>query len=165
MDSTPKVSVPLGCVNLVLALACINVLGWLTLRRLPVTSLTAFVLAFGLVVVALIGLAVLSVVLHLLNPEVARAHGKPAAFVAVASGMVMVIPFAVLALIAELVLHWSAAQAFATAGVMTGAAGIGVEISRLGPGRKANALVPALAGGLFVVVWILFGTLLQEGSK
>ncbi len=161
MNETPRVSAGLGCLQLVLVLASINALGWLTLRRLPLAAPWPDLAALGLTLLALLLLALLAASLHAVNPEVARTHGGVAALVAVSSGMLMVLPFTVLALIAELVLGWSAAQAFATAGVMTGAAGVGVEMSRLGPPKLANALLPALCGGLLVAAWIAAGLLLQ----
>jgi len=36
-----------------------------------------------------------------------------------------------------------------------------VEMSRLGPAKMANALLPAAWGGLFVVTWIVLNIALQ----
>lgn len=159
MNDTPRVSAGLGFVQLVLVLGCIDALAWLTLRRLPAPW--PDLAALGLAVLALLGLAVLAGLLHMLNPEVAQTHGGVASLTAVASGMLMLIPFTVLALIAELALGWSAAQAFATAGIMTGAAGIGVEMGRLGPPKVANALLPTAWGGLFVAIWVVASLVLR----
>jgi hypothetical protein len=117
--------------------------------------------ALGLALLGLAGLLLLSGLLHLVNPEITHTHGALATLVAVASGMLLVIPFTVLALIAELALGWSAAQPFATAAIMTGATGVGVELSRLGASRLANTVLPALAGGLFVAAWMLVQVALQ----
>jgi hypothetical protein len=160
MAATPRVSVAAGFGNLLLVLVCINALGWLTARHLSLPAPWAGGAGFGLASLALLGMLLLMGILHVLNPDLARRYGPLAALVPVASGMLLVVPFTVLALIAELVLHWSAAQAFATAGVMTGAAAIGMETSRLGSARMANSLVPSLAGGLFVAAWMLTNALL-----
>jgi len=164
MDTTQRVSTPAAVANLVVVLASISVLGWLTARHMPVSPVWSWAVAFLLMVMGLVWLGVLTGIVHVMNPEITRTYGGGAALVPVATGMLMVVPFTVLALIAELSLGWSAAQAFAAAGLMTGAGAVGMEIGRLGPRKLLNSLVPAGGGMLFVVVWMLLGALVQGVS-
>lgn len=164
MENPPRVFAAAGLANLLLVLASLAVLGWLTMRRLPFTPAGLAGLLFGFLLLCACGLALLSGMLSVLNPALVRMHGGQAGLVAVVSGMLLIVPFTVLALIADLGLGWSAAQTFATAGVMTGSAAVGMEMSKLGLGRLANSVVPSLAGGLFVVVWMLLNALLQAVS-
>jgi len=164
MDTTQRVSTAAGVANLALVLACITTLGWLTARHTTASPGEAFAVGFGLMVMALIWLGVLTGIVHVMNPEIARTHGSGAALVSVATGMLMIVPFTVLALFAELALGWSAAQAFAAAGLMTGAGAVGMEIGRLGPRKLLNSLVPAGGGMLFVMIWMLTGALMQGVS-
>lgn len=164
MDTTQRVSTPAAVANLVLVLACIATLGWLTARHLPLSAFWSFAISFGLMGMGLVWLGVLTGIVHVMNPEIARTHGKTAALVPVATGMLMIVPFTALALVAELSLGWSATQAFAAAGLMTGAGAVGMEIGRLGPRKLLNSLVPAGGGMLFVAVWMLVGALVQGVS-
>ena len=164
MDTTQRVSTGAGVANLVLVLGCIATLGWLTARHMSLAPIWSFMVTFGLMVMGLIWLALLTGIVHVINPEIAQAHGSGAALVPVATGMLMIVPFTLLALVAELLLGWSATQAFAAAGLMTGAGAVGVEIGRLGPRKLLNSLVPAAGGMLFVVVWMLLGALGQGVS-
>ena len=164
MDTTQRVSTPAAVANLVLVLACIATLGWLTARHLPVSPVWSFAVAFGLMGMGLVWLGALTGIVHVMNPEIARTHGGAAALTPVATGMLMVVPFTALALIAELSLGWSATQTFAAAGLMTGAGSVGMEIGRLGPRKIMNSLVPAGGGMLFVMIWMLMGALAQGVS-
>ncbi len=161
MDTTQRVSTPAAVVNLVLALASIAALGWLTARHMPVSPIWSYAVVFLLTVMGLVWLAVLAGIVHVMNPEIARTYGGGAALVPVATGMLMLVPFTVLALVAELALGWSAAQAFAAAGIMTGAGAVGMEIGRLGPRKLLNSLVPAAGGVLLIVLWTLLSALAQ----
>ncbi|MBU0609175.1 MAG: hypothetical protein KKI08_14915 [Armatimonadetes bacterium] len=164
MDTTPRVSTAAAAANLVLVLGCIATLGWLTARHMPLAPFWSFAVTFLLMVMGLIWLALLTGIVHVMNPEIAQSHGSGAALVPVATGMLMIVPFTVLALVAEFSLGWSATQAFAAAGLMTGAGGVGVEIGRLGPRKLLNSLVPAGGGALFVVIWMLLGAVVQGVS-
>ena len=164
MDTTQRVSTPAAMAELVLVLASIAALGWLTARHMPVSPVWSCAVGLLLAAMGLIWLGVLTGIVHVMNPEIAQTHGGMAALTPVATGMLMVVPFTVLALVAELALGWSAAQAFAAAGLMTGAGAVGMEVSRLGSSKLLNSLVPAGGGVLFVVIWMLASALIQGVS-
>jgi hypothetical protein len=165
MVAAAKPSVVVRLAQLALVLLCIGLLGWLTTRHLPASPVRVGGFVFGFLLLPALGLAILSSLLSTLNPAAANTHGKLAGLSAVSSGMLLIVPFTLLALIADLVLGWSAVLTFATAGVMTGAGAVGTEMSKLGSRRPANMILPTLVGILFVVGWMLLGALLQAVNR
>jgi len=161
MDANRGGSTAAVIAKLTLVIVGFGLLAWLSARQMVSHPVIVCAIAGGLTGAAAVGLLVVTGLMHILNGEVVRAHGALAALGAVASSMLMLLPFAVLALIAELALGWQAVQAFASAGIMVGAAGIGGEMARLGPPRALNTLVPLGAGGLFAGAWVVFGALVQ----
>ena len=76
--------------------------------------------------------------IHLTHPGL----GRDAVQEAAANGLLLLLPFAVLALVAELLLGWNASQTFSSAGLMTACGAVGVEVSRRGGGQLRSMLVP-----------------------
>jgi hypothetical protein len=144
---------------LIVAAACFLVLAALTGRHvgsgwLPVVLFTPLGLVAALAFVgALWGL------LSLVNGRVRRERGPGALAKAISSGLLMLLPFTLLAALAELGLGWNAVQPFMTAGVMTAAGLAGAEAVRLGGGRLANAVVTSLTGLAFSSMWLVLSTL------
>jgi hypothetical protein len=145
-------------VYMIVAGACFFVLAALTGRHvgsgwLPVVLFAPLGMAAALAFVgALWGL------LSLVNGRVRRQHGPDAFTKAISSGLLMLLPFTVLATLAELVLGWNAVQPFMTAGVMTAAGLAGAEAVRLGGGRLTNAVVTSLTGLAFSSLWLVLST-------
>ena len=128
----------------VLAVLCFGVLGALTGRRVgPEPQLLAG-FALGGIVFAWLGLAILGRVLYVFNSQVRKRYGYAAVSNAMGNGFLMLLPFTVLAAVAELYLGWNAVQAFSAAGIMTGAASAGMELGKLGGGRLADAMLAAV---------------------
>jgi hypothetical protein len=145
-------------VYMIVAAACFLVLAVLTGRHvgagwLPVVLFTAVGLIAALGFVGSLG-----GLLYLVNSRVRQQHGTGALIKAVSSGLLMLLPFTMLAALAELGLGWNAVQPFMTAGVMTAAGLAGAEAVRLGGGRLINAVVPALAGLAFSSLWLVLST-------
>ncbi len=92
--------------------------------------------------------------LILLFPRATRRHGWRRTAAGVMRGFLLLIPYAVLAILARSLLGWDATAAFTAAGLMTACAAIGAEIGRLG-GRKLTAmLLPMLAGSALSAIWV-----------
>ncbi len=139
--------------------------------RLPAVlcfaALTALVAgdAPGLPVLILLGLlgllggalalALLTLFLSLVNGAVRREHGRAAVRLAVNGGFLLLVPFTVLALVAELGLGWEAAAGFAAAGIITAAGAAGAELTRLGGRRLPAVLLPMLAGIGLSAAWLV----------
>jgi hypothetical protein len=71
----------------------------------------------------------------------------------VGRGAALVVPLAVLALVAELGLEWDCAQVFAPAALASAACAAGGECVRLGGARLRNALVPWAGAMLAAMIW------------
>ncbi len=78
---------------------------------------------------------------------------------AAGTGMLMLIPFVVLAAAAELLLGWNASVAFASAGLMTSGGATAVEARRQGAGGLGVALIPAMAAALLATGWTIAAAL------
>lgn len=76
-----------------------------------------------------------------------REHGFRMVSRSAGQGMVLLVPFALLAALAELALGWSAVQAFAAAGLMGSAAAAAAATARLG--------APPLRSAVLAGVWSL----------
>jgi hypothetical protein len=140
---------------MIVAAACFLVLAALTGRHvgsgwLPVVLFTPLGLVEALAFVgALWGL------LSLVNGKVLRERGPGAIAEAVSKGLLMLLPFTILAALAELGLGWNAVQPFMTAGVMTAASFAGAEAIRLGGGRMTNVVVASATGLAFSTAWLV----------
>ena len=75
---------------------------------------------------------------------------------AVGSGMLFMIPFTVLAILAMVVLGWNAIMPFASAAVTTAAATAGTEAMKKGAQGIKNVLIPTVAAMVVSTVWMLF---------
>lgn len=89
------------------------------------------------------------------NGTLKQQYGKGFAANAVSRGMLFMIPYAVLCLSAAFFLHWTAAILFVSAALMSSAASIGAELSRLGKTRLANMLLPSLTAFLLSGLWMI----------
>ena len=106
---------------------------------------------FGLMAVVL-----LSGLLALCNPGAfKRPRGLWGLLGAASEGLLLLLPFTILALLAELLLGWNAAQAFAAAGLMASAPGMGAAAMKRGGNRWANLILPSLAGLALSAAWML----------
>ena len=109
--------------------------------------------ALGLVFGAA-GTVGLASVLIILFPRATRRHGWRKTAAGVMRGFLLLIPYAVLAVLARSVLGWDAAAAFTAAGLMTACAAIGAEIARLSGSKLTAMLLPMLAGSALSTIWV-----------
>lgn len=138
-----------------LILACFAVLAWLNGRY--VGSGAGQVAAF-----AVIGLAVATALTAALaglvyaSAPALRVAGFPAAWDAVARGFLLLVPFTLLALLADLAFGWSAATAFMQAAIMTSGAAVGAERSRSSGQKMRLMLLPMGGAFAFSISWIAY---------
>jgi hypothetical protein len=92
--------------------------------------------------------------LHVTSPQVRKQQGFAGAWQSFNTGFMMLIPFTVLALIAELALGWNAVQVFASAGIMTAGATMGVELAKLGKRGFIAGLLPTGAAFFLSASWM-----------
>jgi hypothetical protein len=106
-------------------------------------------------VFALLAVHLLVMILRLTNSKADRDGISQAA----GTGLLLLLPFAALALVAELLLGWNASQAFASAALVTACGGVGAEVVRRGGGGLRSVLVPAVLAFLLSAAWILLSVL------
>ena len=110
---------------------------------------------------AFAGAFVLTTALSMANPHLER----PAVREAAATGFLLILPFAVLALAAEILLGWKASQVFSSAGLMTAFGAVGVEVSRRGGGKLRSMLVPTATAFLLSTAWVMLSTIAAANWK
>jgi uncharacterized membrane protein (UPF0136 family) len=120
--------------------------------------------ASGLVV----GAAFAFAATYLLVGAITLAHpglGREAVLEAASTGLLLLLPFAVLALVAELILGWNASQTFSSAGLMTACGAVGVEVSRRGGGTLRSMLVPTAIAVALAAAWMILSTFAAANWK
>ena len=136
-----------------MALVCIVTLG--VLCGGPVLA----ILGTPLILLCLVLLALLLLVL---NPQARRQNGWGGVAATIPRGLIMLVPFTVLALFAHFWLHWNSAQLFVSSGLMAAGAAIGFEMARIGGGRIAGAVLPAVWSALLAIIWMFFSGLVAN---
>ena len=130
---------------------CFAVFGWLTAEHLSLESSQSLgVVLFG-ALFAFVSACVISLVLFVVNHEV----GLSGVWAAVGRGFLMMIPFAVLAVVAQLGLNWHAVQAFASVGLMSAGGAAGMELAKINGKPLANGAVPAISAVLLALAWAI----------
>jgi len=141
-----------------LAASCLAVLGGLsapTDDAGQVVGLAVPGLALGALAVPLLSRAA-----TFLSP--AAAADSPVVAQAVGRGFMLLLPFTALAVLAEGLLDWNAAGAFAAAGIMVGASSAGAETAAV-TGAGWRGTLPCTAAGFGLVgAWVLVTALLQH---
>lgn len=111
-------------------------------------------LAVGLLTVKL-----LMMLFNLVNPELLAAAGQFAGE-AVSAGMLFMIPFTVLAVMAQFLLGWNAVMPFASAAIMTATATAGAEVMKKGAQGIKNVLIPAALAFVLSTGWMMLVAIL-----
>lgn len=94
--------------------------------------------------------------LGLFNGEIKKENGKDSIAYAVDCGMLFLVPFAAMALLAVFYLKWSATAVFIAAGVMAVGTASALEMGKLrGVQEIKNTLVTAFVSYLFSFLWTL----------
>jgi len=148
----------------VVIVLCFAALAWLNGRAVVAGSgkvALYTVLGVTLAVVCLLGLARLVLAS---DASLRLTMGWPGALDALARGFLTVLPFAVLALLGELLFTWAAAMAFTQAAIMMSGAAVGAEVMRRGGQRLKFMVVPMLGGFAFSMLWIAFSALFQKAA-
>ena len=106
----------------------------------------------------------LRLMLYLANPGVRKEHGYAGIRRAVGAGYLVMVPFAVLALVAQLFFGWNALTSFAMAGMMAGSGAAGMEVSRLGGKPLRNVIIGVLHGFGLSMVWTFLMLVVQANG-
>jgi len=145
-----------------LVLGCFAVLAWLNGRVVGEgAGQVAIYTAIGFAL-TLLGVAAVTGLNLAADPGTLGPWGYGAVWGAVVRGFLVVLPFTVMALLAQLVYDWPAAQAFIQASIMTGGAAAGAEVMRQA-GRKTRYLVVStIVAFVFSGVWVVFTYAFQK---
>jgi hypothetical protein len=147
-----------------IVLACFAVLSWLNGRYVGQgAGEVAAYTVLGLVIAGacLCGLAAVCLVAE---PSLRTSGGLAAGWDMVARSYLLAIPFALLALLSELVFGWYAATAFMQAAIMTAGAAVGAELSRRA-GPKLRYMIVCMAGAFaFSIIWIAYSAIFSRAA-
>lgn len=138
--------------------ASLATLGALTGRHLG-TSEAVFAAAGAALILGEFAILLLRALLHAGNGSVRAEHGTQVVRAAVDEGLLMLLPFAALAVLAELGFGWESVQAFATAGLLTAASLAGSTLAAKGGSAIYNAVVPAAVMLPTAAAWAMLATL------
>lgn len=140
---------------------CFLVFGTLIPFSKPQVQVTTFLLSVLLsLVIGLVAVKVLIIVLKNGNKALVTESGEQFAREAVGSGMLFMIPFTVLAVLAQLALGWNAVMPFASAAIMTAAATAGTEVMKKGARGIKNVMLPSAIAFLVSTGWMILVGLL-----
>jgi hypothetical protein len=135
---------------------CFAVLAWLSGRYLGGTAgQVALYTVMGLILL-LLGMFALTGLNLAADSAVFKPWGFWAVWGVVVRGFLIVVPFTLLALLAELAYHWQAAPAFIQASLMTSGAAAGAELMRRAAPRTRYVVVSMIVAFVFCMAWTGF---------
>jgi hypothetical protein len=115
-------------------------------------------LIYGMLVGLVFGwvsMFILAIFLSWINPALKKTQKRGFARRAVSSGMVFMVPFALMALMAAGILHWKSAGLFVSAAISAVAVATGAEISKLyEKPRLWNNILPSIIASACSMVWL-----------
>jgi hypothetical protein len=138
---------------------CFGVLGGLTARHIsdgPVTIIGGVIAGLFFSIIASLFVADF---LYIANSQVRTQQSFALTWRTVNTGFAMLVPFTVLALLAELALGWNAVQVFTSAGIMAAGIAIGTSLSRLGKQGLVAGLLPSAGAFTLVIAWMILSLL------
>ena len=98
----------------------------------------------------------------LFNPDTRKAYGKILIAYVVWKGMLFIVPFSVMSFMAAFFLHWNSAGLFISAGIMTSATSVVMEISRYHEKPKIrNSIILPMAASILSMAWLFSVGFLQ----
>jgi len=143
------------------AYLCFMTLGLLIPFSRPDFKILTLLLSFLLaLIIGLLAVQLLIILFNSGNKELRLESGGQFSREAVGSGMLFMIPFTVLAVLAQLLLNWDAVMPFASAAIMTAAATAGAEVMKKGAQGMKNILIPSGLAFLLSTGWMMLVALL-----
>jgi hypothetical protein len=145
--------------------ACFAVLALLNGRDMKASAGFVSVYVICMLAFALSALAGLGGLVYACNPTARGSRGYPYLLDVLSRGFVYLLPFTLLALLAELALGWNASQVFTQAGIMTCGVIAGTEIVGLSGGRMVHLIAPVAGSFAFSFLWILLSAASQAAAR
>ncbi|MGI6436235.1 MAG: hypothetical protein ACOX0F_12955 [Syntrophomonadaceae bacterium] len=114
-------------------------------------------LIFSLIVAIVVGLLAVNLLIIAFNSGNAAVRQADGGFAreAVGTGMMFMIPFTVLAILALALLGWNAIMPFASAAITTAAATAGTEAMKRGAQGLKNVMIPTLVAMVLSTLWMM----------
>jgi len=135
---------------------CFIVFGMLIPFTKPAMQTMTFVYSILLsLAVGLLMVNLLIMLFNMANPKLRLDAAAQFASKAVSAGMLFMIPFTVLAVLAQFLLGWNAVMPFASAAIMTSAATAGTEVMKEGAQGIKNVMIPSVLAFLLSTGWML----------
>lgn len=145
--------------------ACFAVLALLSGRDVKASAGFVSVYTVCMLAFALLALGGLGGLIYAFNPAARGSCTYRHLLDVLARGFVYLLPFTLLALLAELALGWNAAQVFTQAGIMTCGTIAGAEIVGLSGGRMVHIIAPVAGSFMFSFLWILLSAAAQAAAR
>jgi len=116
----------------------------------------------SILIAMIVGLLTVNLLIGLLRKgnQTLDAENSQFAHQAVSIGMLFMIPFTVLAVLAQLLLDWNAVMPFASAAITTASATAGTEVMKKGAQGIKNVLMPSLLALVFSTAWMMLAGML-----
>lgn len=114
-------------------------------------------LIYSLMIAIVVGLLAVNLLIIAFNSSNAAVRQADRGFAreAVGTGMLFMIPFTVLAILALAILGWNAIMPFASAAITTAAATAGTEAMKRGAQGLKNVMIPTLVAMVLSTVWMM----------
>lgn len=135
---------------------CFIIFGILIPFSKPEPGVITFLLSVLLaLVIGLLAVNILIMLLNSSNKTLSAESGGQFAREAVGTGMLFIIPFTILAGLAQLLLGWNAIMPFASAAIMTACATAGTEVMKKGAQGIKNVMIPSAIAFLLSTSWMI----------
>lgn len=139
---------------------CFLMFGILLPFTKPFFSIVTFTVSVTIsLIFALTSVSLLVVIFNNLNPHLSNVS-QSSTQDAVARGMLFMIPFTVLAVLAKFGLGWDAIMPFLSSGITTAMASSGSEIMKEGGRGAKNLILPSIFAFLISTIWMLILSIL-----
>lgn len=114
-------------------------------------------LIFSLIIALVIGFIAINLLVMIFNGNNASLRQTNVGFAreAVGTGMLFMIPFTVLAVLALVILGWNAIMPFAASAITTAAATAGSEVMKKGAQGIKNVMIPSVLAMVLSTVWMM----------
>ncbi|NLB54006.1 MAG: hypothetical protein GX808_13865 [Syntrophomonadaceae bacterium] len=114
-------------------------------------------LIYSLIIAFVVGLLAVNLLIVAFNSGNAAVRQADGGFAreAVGTGMLFMIPFTILAILALAILGWNAVMPFASAAITTAAATAGTEAMKRGAQGLKNVMIPTLVAMVLSTVWMM----------
>jgi len=134
---------------------CFIIFGIMISFSKPEFKVTTLLLSLFLALI--IGLLTVNLLIMSFNAGNAALRKNSGSFAreAVGTGMLFMIPFTVLAVLAKFGLGWDAVMPFASAAIMTAAATAGTEVMKKGAQGIKNVLIPSVLAFVLSTGWMM----------